>query len=47
MQKSQSLGQTFYTNESAAASGSAAINNDVNNIDKTNIHNEYYGGATE
>ena len=47
MQKSQSLGQTFYTNESAAASGSCAINNDVNIIDRTSIHNEYYGGSVE
>ena len=40
MQKSQSLGQTFYTNESAAASGSCA---DPNGIEKANIQNEYYG----
>ena len=47
MQKSQSLGQTFYTNESAAVSGSCTVGADANSIDKANIQNEYYGNSNE
>lgn len=47
MQKSQSMGQTFYTNESAAVSGGCNVAADASSIDKTNIQNEYYGNSNE